>query len=238
MLLVKPWSQVQVMTGPPLRKPEGASGNRQEIRQMADTNRNLEQELQRTQIELRNLREERDSLRRFIDSMQRFVGIVESVDEPVEILTLLEQILTEALITINAKDGSLLILDEDTRELVFVLAKGDVPQEQLHDLRIPPDTGVAGWVAANRKSTIVNDPRHDERFYNKVDDLMDFKTNSLLAAPIIGGNRLLGVIEVLNKQDGKQFDDNDESLVHLLCRFAGELLINLEQKNMSEETAA
>lgn len=202
------------------------------------SNDNLEQDLKEARAETESLRAERDALRRFILSLQNFVGTVESPDEPVEILQLLEQILVEALSTIDAQDGSLLVLDEDTNELVFVLSKGAVPFDKLHNLRIPPNTGIAGWTAANRVPTIVNDPQTDERFYGDVDNQMNFKTNTLLAAPIIGGNRVLGVIEVLNKNDGREFNQNDQDLVLLLCRFAGELLISLEQRNAEKEEVA
>ena len=49
----------------------------------------------------------------------------------------------------------------------------------------------------------------------------------MLAAPIIGGGRVLGVIEMLNKQDDKLFSVGDQTLLTLMCRFSGELLFNL-----------
>jgi GAF domain-containing protein len=56
---------------------------------------------------------------------------------------------------------------------------------------------------------------------------LDYRTSSLLAAPLVGGNRLLGVIEVVNKQDGKLFSTGNLTLLTLMCRFAGELLHSL-----------
>jgi len=49
----------------------------------------------------------------------------------------------------------------------------------------------------------------------------------LLAAPLLGGNRLLGVVEVINKQNGKLFSTGNLTLLTLMCRFAGELLHSL-----------
>jgi len=44
------------------------------------------------------------------------------------------------------------------------------------------------------------------------------------AAPLIGGGRVIGVVEVLNKKDGKLFTIGNQTLLSVMCRFAGELM--------------
>ncbi len=170
------------------------------------------------------LKRELLELRLFIDSMQNLMDAVETPGTELEIIDLLEQVLANALQTINAKDGSLLVVDEDTAELVFVITHGEVPKDDLNWQRLPPKTGIAGWVVENRRATIANDPYADDRFYAGVDRARNFKTDSVIAAPIIGGDEVLGVIEVLNKRDDRLFNNQDLTLLSLLCRFSGELL--------------
>ncbi|HSS65774.1 MAG TPA: GAF domain-containing protein, partial [Gammaproteobacteria bacterium] len=131
-------------------------------------------------------------------------------------------------------------LDEDSRELVFVVAHGDLPADELVWRRLPPGKGIGGWVAENQKSVIVNDVQSDERFYPGIDEEFGFKTRSMLAAPVIGGGQVLGVIEVLNKHDGKLFNHDDQTLLTLMCRFSGELLASVIRQNESslKETTA
>lgn len=179
------------------------------------------------------LRNEILALRQFIDSMQNLVDALENPRPDFEIMDLLSEVLKNALETINAKDGSLLVLDEDTQELVFVVSHGDLPSDKLHWRRIPPGEGIGGWVAQNRKAVIVNDVQSDERFYSELDRELHFQTKSMLAAPIIGGGQTLGVIEVLNKRDGKLFNTDDQTLLTLMCRFSGELLNTVVQQNQS-----
>jgi GAF domain-containing protein len=196
---------------------------------MADSANALE--VDRLGRENAGLRQEILSLRQFIDSMQ---NLIEGVDRPPaepELMELLAEVLRNALQTINAKDGSLMVLDEDSGDLVFVLAEGDVPRDQLAWQRLPPGEGIAGWVVENRQATIVNDVQDDERFYPELDHRLGFRTHSILAAPIIGGSRVLGVIEVLNKRDGKLFNSNDRTLLSLMCRFSGELLFTIVQRS-------
>ena len=63
-----------------------------------------------------------------------------------------------------------------------------------------------------------------------MDDAFQFNTKSLVAAPIMGGGRLIGVIEALNKESGQSFGADDLALLMLMCRFAGELLHSLEEQ--------
>jgi hypothetical protein len=84
--------------------------------------------------------------------MQNVMEVVEDARPDAEIMDLLEAILTNARRTINAKDDSLLVLDEDTEELVFVISQGDVKEEFLHWRKVPPSQGSAGWVVQNRRA--------------------------------------------------------------------------------------
>ena len=58
----------------------------------------------------------------------------------------------------------------------------------------------------------------------------------LEAAPIVGGGRVLGVIELLNKHDGAVFNAGDQTLLNLMCRFAGELLYTLIRGDEEQKT--
>ena len=56
---------------------------------------------------------------------------------------------------------------------------------------------------------------------------------------IIGRNRMLGVVEVLNKQDGEPFSEMDQSLLMLLCRLAGDVLYAMmDQEEPGHSTSA
>ena len=174
-----------------------------------------------------------------VEKLRGFMRGVHSLSESLaearhdaELHELLSDVLETACTTIRANDASLLVLDEDSNELVFVLTRGSVPAESLAWRRISVHEGVAGWVVKNRRSTVVNNPQADERFYSQLDVELQFKTESILAAPIIGDNRVLGVLEILNKTDGELFNTYDEMMLGLLCRLSGELLYALTRRSL------
>lgn len=170
------------------------------------------------------LEQEADGLRQFMECMGRLIEAADRPNQESEALGLLAQVLDSAIRAIGAKDGSLLVPDEDTGELVFVLVQGESSKPHLIGRRLPAGRGIAGWVAENRRETTVNNVPADERFYPELDVELDYRTTSLLAAPLLGGNRLLGVVEVVNKRNGKLFSTGNLTLLALMCRFAGELL--------------
>ena len=188
--------------------------------------------------ENRELNEEAEGLRRFMDSLAALVDALDSPTSESEALDLLAEVLDTLVRAVGARDGSLLAPTSEGSELVFVLVRGADPNPDLIGRRLSTGVGIAGWVAQNRRATIVNNARIDDRFYSEVDAELDYRTASLLAAPLIGGGRLLGVVEVLNKHDNKLFTTGNQTLLTLMCRFAGELLystikdIDLTQSNL------
>jgi GAF domain-containing protein len=204
---------------------------------MSDFNRQLRREVTRLKEENQNLREEIVSLREYLHALTSLLDAIDELDPHAEVMSLLERILSKGMAVTAAKDGSLLVLDEESKELVFVLARGEVSPLRLIGHRIPPGKGIAGWVAEKGQPAIVNNARRDNRFYAGVDDAFKFQTNSVLAVPIIGEGRVLGVVEVLNKSNGKAFEAADQNLLVLLCRFAGDVLYKMLQEGEPETGA-
>ena len=99
---------------------------------------------------------------------------------------------------------------------------------------MPLGEGIAGWVVQHRRATIVNDTHTDNRFYGEIDSEFEFNTRSLLAAPLEGGSRALREIELPNKSDDRLFSLGDQTLLSIICRFAGDLLYTLIQINQEQ----
>ena len=184
------------------------------------------------------LREQHQVLSRFVASLERLLTAADQQDRDTNVLDLLGQTLRDAMDIIQAKDGSVLVLDPDTQELAFLLTAGDVPEDALLGFRIPAGQGVAGWVAASRRAVIVNNSNEDARFYPDIDRAFEFRTESILAVPIVGGCEVLGVIEALNKKHGQRFTQSDKSLMMLLARVAGEVCNSLDQRAQRVEAAS
>jgi len=120
--------------------------------------------------------------------------------------------------------STLMLVDEQTEELVFSIPSGPKAQT-LRDIRIPKGKGIAGWVAQKQKPLIVNDAQNDPRFYRGIDNSVGFETKALLCVPLKARRKLIGVLEVVNKQDDSDFTEKDALLLSI---FASEAALAIE----------
>jgi signal transduction histidine kinase len=162
------------------------------------------------------------------DTSSQLATLFEDID------ALLQNIVESAVTILDCEAGSLLLVDEDRRNLVFQLAVGG-GGEELVGTRIPIGSGIAGLVAATGQYQIVNDAQRDQRWYGELRAAQgaDFSTTSILAVPLISRNKVIGVLEVMNKRDGTGFDDNN---ANLLMAFAGQAAVAVENANMFRST--
>jgi GAF domain-containing protein len=201
------------------------------------TLRFLQQENTRLKEENDSLREENLAMGGYMSALQELNWATQQIISEENLFDLLDKILFSALNVLRADDGSLLLLDEETNELVFVLVHGDIGQE-LRGYRIGSDVGIAGWVATHRQPLIVNNPRQDWRFSEQVDVGFEFQTRSILAVPMIARGRLVGVIELVNKRDDEGFAEADSTLLSILSIVAATALEEMQARLEAEEAAA
>jgi len=196
----------------------------------------LQQENTRLQEENRVLQEENRNLHRYIDALEDLYWAAQRITSEENLLDLLEQILYQAMVVLRAEDGSLLLLDEETDELVFAVVHGDI-QGQLRGYRIGGDIGIAGWVATESEPLIVNNPRQDWRFSPQIDEAFGFVTRSILCVPMVTRGKLVGVIELLNKYNGDEFISTDITLLSILAHVAATALEDMRSRLELEETS-
>jgi GAF domain-containing protein len=174
-------------------------------------------------------------LREFVDILVEMAAAEEALTVDATLLPALQRVFDRLLDLLRAPEGSLLLLDDETGELQFVLVRGGLA-EHLRGYRIPATEGIAGWVISNAAPALVRDVRRDSRFSDTIDDAFKFRTQSIAAAPLICAGRVLGVLEALNQPVDEPFSDTDVRLLGVACRFAGEALGNAERAQPADET--
>lgn len=173
----------------------------------------------RLQQEVEELREENTRLSSILNGLQALQSASGKIDEKTNVLRLLDRVLQLSLISITSENGSLLVVDEDSNELVFVVVHGAV-RDSLRGHRISAGEGVAGWVAETGTPVVLENARQDPRFSLEVDQTFDFYTRSLICVPIIYNERVLGVIQALNKQGDEPFEQADVALLGVVAQMA------------------
>ena len=131
----------------------------------------------------------------------------------------------------KAEVGSLLLIDEEKQQLYFEVALGD-KEETVKTITLGMGEGIAGWVAKNERPLIVNTPEKDPRFYKGVDERTEFRTRNIMCVPVKVKDRVIGVLEAVNKKHKEKFDREDLSL---FVSLADQVAIALDNARLYEE---
>ncbi len=146
-------------------------------------------------------------------------SIISIVDKDRLLSTLLEK----SLQIINAEQGSLMLLDHETSELV-VEARKSVDDTVQKKMRFKKGEGICGMVLEKGGSLLVEDIESDPRV--KQANRPRYRTKSFLSVPIRIENRMEGVLNLADKVKGRSFDKDDLNLIE---SFLGSVAIAIER---------
>lgn len=192
------------------------------------TFRYLQQENVRLRDQNRSLNDYLTRLQQAIRALVKLQNSLDNISSESNLYNLLNQILTSALDAVDSENGSLMLLDEDTGELVFVEVIGAARDKLLH-YRLAKGLGVAGRVATSRKPQLVDDVGLEPAFSPLVDSVTGMRTISLICVPLWDGERTLGVIETVNTRSGQPFTEADKDILMLVARLASIAILLAEQ---------
>lgn len=153
-------------------------------------------------------------------ALWRILDVTRQMGAPIDLQTILQQVIDAALEVLDAERGTVFLYDSDSNELYSQVATGE------GEIRFPADTGIAGEAAKTRELVNVPDCYADPRFNRQIDKQTGFRTRCLLTIPLIGHDQsLVGVLQVLNKRNGV-FDEDDE---HLATALAAQCAVALQR---------
>lgn len=133
-----------------------------------------------------------------------------------DVRVLLSRIMESAERLIGSDASSLLLVDTGTKQLYFEIALGD-KGDDVKKYTLDMGEGIAGWVAQNGRSLVVNDTENDPRHFSGIGDDTGYKTRNLIAVPLRAKDEVIGVLEVINKSNQESFNDEDLKFLEVLA---------------------
>src|SRR5882724_697530 len=152
---------------------------------------------------------------------QKKVALVQEVSRALSTVgdldALLRLIMEKVTELMTADRATLYLVTEDGRQLWSKVVQGG----SLVEIRLDVGEGIAGWVAQTREIVNIPDAYADPRFQPAVDLKSSYRTRSILSVPMLGAlGGLVGVLQLLNKQDGPFTGADEELLVALASQAA------------------
>ncbi|WP_328907339.1 GAF domain-containing protein [Streptomyces sp. NBC_00234] len=136
---------------------------------------------------------------------------------------LLQSVVDTARAIFGAQASSILLLEAAADELVFEAVSGQ-GQDFLVGRRFPAGRGIAGWVAASGEPLVVDDLHDSTSFDRNIAESTGYVPNALMAAPLVHGDQVLGVLEVLDPSPQARSSLTE---LDLLCLFARQAAVAL-----------
>lgn len=146
---------------------------------------------------------------------------------------LLQAIVEVARAIFGARAASIMLLDQNSGELVFEAVTGE-GEETLVGRRIPSGTGIAGWVAQSGQPLVVEDVASDPRFAREEARRTGYVPKGLMAVPLVREERALGVLNVLDRPERRRFSVAEMDLLGLFADQAAVALDLLLQARRTE----
>jgi GAF domain-containing protein len=144
---------------------------------------------------------------------------------------LLQSIVEAAGRIFGAAAASILLVNEPEGVLEFKVAYG-ASDHDLVGTKFPLDKGIAGYVVMTGQPIAISNVRQDARFNQDFAKSTGYVPSSILATPLLAGERVIGVMEVLDKIDAAAFGLQDMSLLGL---FANQAALAIEQSQQMEQ---
>ncbi len=167
-----------------------------------------------------------EKLERKVAVMARLAEVSTILNSTLQLEPLLTQLLDAAAEITDSRDASVLLWNHKSQELFFAATTSQGSQELIG--RPVPLDSIAGKIIRENCTVQVDDAENDPRLYRKVTDDIQYITRSLLGVPMQYKDKVIGVVEVLNKREPPWTEDDHTNLNIL----AGQAAVAIETAQM------
>jgi sigma-B regulation protein RsbU (phosphoserine phosphatase) len=167
-------------------------------------------------------------MQKMLNEMITLHEITHALESSDNLDSLLDYIMQKSQKVMEAEAASLMLAIEETNELEFKVTLGP-KASAVKPFRLPIGQGISGWVAQSKEAVLIPDAYSDSRFDPSFDKRSGFKTRSMLCVPMIYKSKVVGVMTLINKLDGKPFNENDRILFTI---FASQAALSIENARL------
>jgi diguanylate cyclase (GGDEF)-like protein len=182
---------------------------------------------------------EPSQLERFLERQKSGLSLRSELDLDL----VLRQILQKAYEFVPSESGSILLDDpyrklptRGDNELVFIATFGHASRD-LVGQSLPARNGIVGKVYQTGTPYLSADVREDAHFYARIDEQLGHETHSVVAVPIYLGKHVCGVLELINRLEGKSFTQRDMTLLEIFAGYTSFMLQNALDAKRAHELA-
>lgn len=158
-------------------------------------------------------------LERKVSVLNRLAEISAVLNSTLELEALMGYLMDAAAAITDSEAASVLLWDDKTRELKFTATTTRQSGLNLIGQSVPLDS-IAGTILTENRIVVVENAADDPRHYKETDEETQFSTRSLMGVPMTIRDRVVGVLEVLNKRSHPWLEEDRDYLSVLAAQAA------------------
>lgn len=158
--------------------------------------------------------------RELLDHYERIIEISQELNATFDLMALLRKIVSAAKELINTEAASIMLVDEATGQLHFTIASNIKPHE-MENIVVPIEGSIAGWIVTHGEPRVINNIESEPEHFEGVDEEIRFTTRNMLGVPMRTHEKVIGVMQVVNKVNDELFNDDDIITARTLASQAG-----------------
>ncbi len=163
--------------------------------------------------------------RELLEHYRRIIEISQQLGSTYDHQELLRKIVNAAKDLIHTEAASILLYDEASGQLRFA-ASSNVKPYQQDQLLVPLEGSIAGWIFTHGEPRVIEDVSRVSNHFQGVDETIEFHTRNLLGVPVRNHEKVIGVVQAVNKLDESRFTDDDIITLRTLASQAGVAIEN------------
>jgi signal transduction histidine kinase len=177
-------------------------------------------------------RDARESPPDLLAHYQYLIEISQQLSSTLDLAELLRKITAAAEQLTNTEASSILLYDPQKNALRFEVTSNLNPN-QTEAIVVPIEGSIAGWIFQHGEPRVIEDVTQEPSYFGGVADTVEITTRNLLGVPMRTHNKVIGVLEALNKRDGRPFDAQD---IKTLTTLAGQAAIAIENARLFQQS--
>lgn len=172
------------------------------------------------------------SFQQLLARYERIIEISQQLNSTLDHSHLLRKIVNASQELTNTEAASILLIDPISGELRFEYAS-NIKSNEMEKIVVPMEGSIAGWTVTHGEARVIQDVTREPHFFKRVDDTIQFQTRNLLAVPMRAHDKVIGVLEAVNKRDGERFSDDD---IKTLMTLASQAAVAIENTRLFQQS--
>lgn len=163
---------------------------------------------------------------------KRIIEISQQLTATYDLTALLRKIVSAAKELINTEAAAILLLDEASGQLRFAMST-NINFSEMEEIIVPLEGSIAGWIVTHGEPRVIENARQTSGHFQGVDHRISFETRNLLGVPMRTHQRVIGVVQAVNKRSNLSFTDED---IMTLQTLASQAAIAIENARLFQQS--